>query len=214
MTERVLLLDNRDSFVWNLAHGLHRASRRLQMHGVRMRDFGIDVVRSDLATIDEITRIHPAAVVLSPGPGRPAEAGVLLDAVRAFSDLGTPMLGVCLGHQAIGQAFGAELIRGEPLHGEPSVVEHDGTGLFEGTPAQLAMARYHSLRLAPESITDPLRTNAWLSHEVDTCMGIMHRELPIHGFQFHPESFLSGDSGVELLERFLVAALTERPPRA
>ena len=183
----ILLIDNYDSFTWNLA----------QYFGEL--DAPPVVRRNDEITLDEIEAMRPSHIVISPGPGRPEDAGVSVDVIRRFGPQ-TPLLGVCLGHQGIGLAFGGEVVRAQELmHGKVSSVEHDGRGVFRGISQPFAAGRYHSLVVA-----DPLpaELEAAARTEDGTLMGVRHREFPIHGVQFHPESVLTGE-GKRLLRNFL-----------
>ncbi|MCK5940521.1 MAG: aminodeoxychorismate/anthranilate synthase component II, partial [Planctomycetes bacterium] len=164
----ILLLDNKDSFVWNLAQALQKLGA------------AVDVVRSDRVDVDDVGRY--AAVVLSPGPGRPDDAGRCLDVVRRWSGA-RPLLGVCLGHQVIAAAFGAEIVRGEPVHGRPTPISHDGTGVFVGLPQPLLACRYHSLYV-PRPLPAVLRATA--HDDAGEVMAVQHRDHPTHGVQFHP----------------------------
>jgi len=180
----ILLLDNKDSFVWNLAQALQHLGA------------GVDVVRSDAIRIADASSY--TAIVISPGPGRPEDAGVSVDMVRKWSGQ-RPILGVCLGHQAIAQAFGGQIVRGQPVHGRPTDIHHEGTGLFADLPQPLASCRYHSLYVAPE-LPGELRATAHSpSGEI---MAVQHQSHPTFGVQFHPESFRS-DQGDRLLKNFL-----------
>src|SRR3954463_6606351 len=183
---KVLVVDNYDSFTYNLVQYLGEL-------GVEP-----DVVRNDVATVDELLERGADRVVVSPGPCTPAEAGVSTEAIRRFAESGTPVLGVCLGHQAMATAFGGKVVRGEPVHGKTGVVEHDGRGVFAGLESPITAGRYHSLIVDPE-LPDCLERSAWLG---DTIMAIRHRELPAEGVQFHPESVLTAD-GKALLRNFL-----------
>lgn len=180
----ILLLDNKDSFVWNLAQALQKLGAE------------VDVVRSDRVAVDDVARYR--AVVLSPGPGRPKDAGRCLEVVRRWSGE-RPLLGVCLGHQTIAEAFGAEIVRGEPVHGRPTPVRHDGTGVFAGLPQPLMACRYHSLYV-PRELPDVLRATA--HSEAGEVMAVQHLAHPTHGVQFHPESFRT-EHGEQLLHNFL-----------
>jgi anthranilate synthase/aminodeoxychorismate synthase-like glutamine amidotransferase len=186
---RILVIDSYDSFVYNLVQYLG--------------ELGADpvVYRNDQISVAEALALAPDGVLLSPGPGRPESAGILCDAVTAFADVGTPVLGVCLGHQAIGQVFGAEVVRApELMHGKTSPIEHDGAGVFAGLPSPLTATRYHSLVLEPASVPDSLEVTARSLDGI--VMGVRHRELDVEGVQFHPESILTG-CGHDLLENFL-----------
>ena len=183
----ILLIDNYDSFTWNLVHFLG--------------DLGAECVvrRNDDLTAQEAMALCPDAIVLSPGPRAPAQAGICLDLIRAAGE--TPVLGVCLGHQAIGEAYGGHVIRaGMPMHGKVSAVTHDGTGVFEGLPSPFQATRYHSLTVDPERPSNLLVANAWTAD--GTIMGLRHATLPVHGVQFHPESIAS-EHGHALLANFL-----------
>jgi anthranilate synthase/aminodeoxychorismate synthase-like glutamine amidotransferase len=183
---KVLVVDNYDSFTYNLVQYLGELGAEP------------DVVRNDVATVDELLERSPDRVVVSPGPCTPAEAGVSTEAIRRFAEHGTPVLGVCLGHQAMATAFGGKVVRGDPVHGKAGIVEHDGRGVFKGLPSPLTAGRYHSLIVDAE-LPDCLERSAWLG---DTVMAIRHRGLPAEGVQFHPESVLTGD-GKDLLRNFL-----------
>jgi anthranilate synthase component 2 len=183
----ILLIDNYDSFTWNLAQYLG--------------ELGAPPVvkRNDEITLDEISALRPARIVISPGPGRPESAGISVDVIPRFGP-STPLLGVCLGHQAIGFAFGGEVVRAPQLmHGKVSAVVHDGKGLFKGVSQPFTAGRYHSLIVA-----DPLpaELEAAAHTEDGTLMALRHRTLPIHGVQFHPESVLTRE-GHQMLRNFL-----------
>jgi len=185
----ILLVDNYDSFTYNLAHA--------------MGELGADVVvrRNDAVTVDDIDALRPSKIVISPGPGRPDGAGVSLDVIRRFGP-STPLLGVCLGHQAIGAAFGGRVIRAPgPVHGKTSLVEHDGRGIFRDLSAPFEAGRYHSLIVDADAWPAPLEVCATISGE-RTVMALRHREFPIHGVQFHPESVLT-PAGRAMLKTFL-----------
>ncbi|UGS37489.1 Aminodeoxychorismate/anthranilate synthase component 2 [Capillimicrobium parvum] len=184
---RVLVIDNYDSFTYNLVQYLGELGAR------------IDVVRNDRAAVDELLEDPPDRVVVSPGPCTPNEAGISLEAVRRFPEAGIPTLGVCLGHQSLGQAFGATVIRHEPVHGKTTVIEHDGRTIFAGVQAPLTVGRYHSLIVDPNTLPDELEVSATGGGVV---MGLRHRELPAEGVQFHPESVLT-DDGKRILDNFL-----------
>jgi anthranilate synthase/aminodeoxychorismate synthase-like glutamine amidotransferase len=185
---RVLVIDNYDSFTYNLVQYLGELGAEL------------NVVRNDRAGIGELLEGRPDRVVLSPGPCTPDEAGVSLAAVREFPQAGVPTLGVCLGHQALAQAFGGSVVRHRPVHGKTGQIEHDGRSLYRGLPSPLTVGRYHSLIVAEQGLPACLEVSARGDGVV---MGIRHRELPAEGVQFHPESVLTLD-GRALLENFLV----------
>jgi anthranilate synthase/aminodeoxychorismate synthase-like glutamine amidotransferase len=183
---KVLVIDNYDSFTYNLVQYLGELGA------------DVEVVRNDKATVGDLLRRRPDRLVISPGPCTPAEAGISIEASRAFPEAGIPTLGVCLGHQAMVEAFGGRTIRGEPVHGKEAEVEHDGVGLYEGLPNPLPAGRYHSLVADPE-LPDELERTASYGEVV---MGVRHRVLPAEGVQFHPESVLTPD-GKRLLANFL-----------
>jgi anthranilate synthase component II len=184
----ILLLDNYDSFVYNLS----RYVRELGEHPV--------VVRNDAISLDEISALAPTHIIVSPGPCTPAEAGISVDAIREFGAR-IPILGVCLGHQAIGTAYGAEIVRArKPMHGKTSRIHHDGSDLFAGVPSPFTATRYHSLVIAPDSLPPSLRITA--TSEDGEIMAVEHRTNPVVGVQFHPESALT-EHGYSLIDRFL-----------
>ena len=187
----ILLIDNYDSFTFNLVHFLGDL-------GVRCT-----VRRNDALSVEDALALAPEAIVLSPGPCTPDDAGICLDLIAAAAGR-IPLLGVCLGHQAIGQAFGGQVIRGDkPMHGKLSAVRHDGTDLFAGLPSPFQATRYHSLVVEPGTLPDALVPTAWT--EDGTIMGLRHRTLPLFGVQFHPESIAS-EHGHEILANFLALA--------
>jgi anthranilate synthase/aminodeoxychorismate synthase-like glutamine amidotransferase len=186
--QRILVIDSYDSFVYNLVQYLG--------------ELGADpiVVRNDQVTVDEALALEPDALLLSPGPGRPEDAGILCDAVPAFAERGIRVLGVCLGLQAIAQVYGGSIVRAPSLmHGKTSPIEHTGVGVFHDLPSPLTATRYHSLVLDPATVPEVLEVTATSG---DVVMGIRHRSLPIEGVQFHPESILTG-TGHDLLRNFL-----------
>jgi anthranilate synthase/aminodeoxychorismate synthase-like glutamine amidotransferase len=186
---RVLLIDNYDSFTYNLVQYLGELGAALE------------VVRNDAAAAEELVeRARGGAAIVSPGPCSPNEAGVSVEVIRGLADDGTPVLGVCLGHQALAQAFGGRVVRGQPVHGKTAAVEHDGRTIFKGLENPLVAGRYHSLVVDPE-LPDCLEVSA---RSGEVLMGIRHRELPAEGVQFHPESVLT-ESGRKLLANFLEA---------
>jgi len=186
----ILLIDNIDSFVYNLA-------RYFEELGQATR-----VVRNDAIDVDGIRRLDPDAIVLSPGPCDPTRAGVSLDVIRQLGDE-HPILGVCLGHQAIGQAWGGTIVRSPPCHGRTSEIFHDGRGVFRGLPSPFGAARYHSLVVRPDNVPRELIVTATTRDE--TVMAVRHRDLPTIGIQFHPESVLT-EHGHAILANFLALA--------
>lgn len=182
----ILVIDNYDSFTWNLVHYLMELGAEVK------------VVRNDALTAQEALASGARGFLISPGPCTPNEAGVSLDLVAACAAEGKPLLGVCLGHQAIGQHFGGKVVRGGLMHGKTSPISHDGTGVFEGLPSPYTATRYHSLVV--ENIPPELVVNA--TSDDTHVMGFRHRSLPIHGVQFHPES-IATEYGHELLANFL-----------
>jgi anthranilate synthase component 2 len=186
---QLLMIDNYDSFTFNLVQYLGELGAK------------VDVVRNDQATIDDLLEQEPIGVVISPGPGEPTAAGISLDSVRACAARGLPLLGVCLGHQAIGAAFGGRIIRARSImHGKVSSIEHDGRGIFRGAPQPFDATRYHSLVVEEASFPDELEITARTADR--EIMGLRHRTLPIEGLQFHPESILT-TVGKHLLRNFL-----------
>jgi anthranilate synthase/aminodeoxychorismate synthase-like glutamine amidotransferase len=183
---RVLVIDNYDSFTYNVVQYLGELGAEP------------DVVRNDVATVDELVERRPDRVLVSPGPCTPAESGISVEVLRRFPEEGVPTLGVCLGHQALAAAFGGQVVRGEPIHGKTAQVEHDGRGVFRGLQSPITAGRYHSLIVHPD-LPDCLERSAWLG---DTVMAIRHRDLPAAGVQFHPESVLTAD-GKSLLRNFV-----------
>ncbi len=185
----VLVIDNYDSFVYNLVQYLG--------------ELGADplVYRHDEATLDQLVDLEPAAVLISPGPGRPDDAGVSNAAIDEFGRRGVPVLGVCLGHQCIGALYGGRVVRaGEVMHGKTSMIRHGGDGLFTGLPSPFEATRYHSLVVERDSVPDCLEITAETDDGV--IMGLRHKDLPVVGVQFHPESILTA-GGHTLLENFL-----------
>lgn len=184
----ILLIDNYDSFVFNLACYIEELG------------FECWVKRNDKITLEEIDHLSPSHIILSPGPSTPNEAGICLALIKKFMGY-IPILGVCLGHQAIGQACGGKIIKAyRPMHGKASMIAHDSTGLFEGLPNPLKVARYHSLVIDPDKMPDCLQVHS-VSEEGDV-MAISHKQYPLFGVQFHPESILT-ECGHELLRQFL-----------
>ncbi|MGV8959982.1 MAG: anthranilate synthase component II [Stenotrophomonas sp.] len=192
----LLMLDNYDSFTWNLV-------QYLQMLGAEVK-----VVRNDAMSVDEIAALAPERIVISPGPCTPNEAGVSLELIRRLGPR-TPILGVCLGHQGIGQVYGGDVIRaGNIMHGKTSAIRHHGRGVFAGLPDRYQATRYHSLVVDKNTLPACLEITAWTENEdgsMEEIMGLRHREHPVEGVQFHPESILT-EHGHALLKNFL-----ERP---
>jgi anthranilate synthase/aminodeoxychorismate synthase-like glutamine amidotransferase len=184
---RALVIDNYDSFTYNLVQYLGELGTE------------VEVVRNDQASVDELIARRPDRVIVSPGPCTPNEAGISLEVVRRFPEQGIPTLGVCLGHQALAQAFGGSVVRHEPVHGKSATIEHDGRTVYADLPAPLTVGRYHSLVVSEQDLPDCLEVAA---RGDGVIMGIRHRELPAEGVQFHPESVLT-DAGIELLANFL-----------
>jgi anthranilate synthase/aminodeoxychorismate synthase-like glutamine amidotransferase len=183
---KILVIDNYDSFTYNLVQYLGELGGE------------IEVVRNDRAEVSELLQRGAERLVVSPGPCTPAEAGISIEAIRAFAEAGTPVLGVCLGHQSLVEAFGGRTVQGEPIHGKEAEVEHDGKAIYAGLPSPLVAGRYHSLIADPE-LPGELELSASLGEVV---MGVRHRELPAEGVQFHPESVLT-PQGKHLLRNFL-----------
>lgn len=194
---RVLLIDNYDSFVFNLAQYLGALGAEPV------------VVRNDALTVSSLQALEPAAVVISPGPGHPRDAGCCVDAIHVFAGT-VPILGVCLGHQAIGLAFGGTVVRAQTLmHGKTSLIHHDSAGVFAGLPDPFIATRYHSLVIQPESLPDSLEMTARTADGV--IMGVRHRKHRIEGVQFHPESIMT-PPGMRLMRNFLEQAQTAGAP--
>jgi anthranilate synthase/aminodeoxychorismate synthase-like glutamine amidotransferase len=201
----ILLIDNYDSFTYNLVQRLGEIDASLDL----------EVHRNDQISPDEIARRSPSHLIVSPGPCTPREAGISCDVIRRFAGQ-IPILGVCLGHQSIGHAFGAEIVRAKRLmHGKTDLVHHDSRGLFTGLDNPFRATRYHSLVIQPGTLSADFEVSAWC-HAPDgsqEIMGIRHRRWPLLGLQFHPESFLT-DNGVELLRRFIQLVGGKPSPRA
>ena len=194
----ILLLDNYDSFVHTLARYVG------ELGGEPL------VIRNDRITLEGIAALAPSHLIVSPGPCTPAEAGVSTDAIRRFGPT-TPVLGVCLGHQCIGAAWGAPIVRSaRPMHGKTSAITHDGTGVFAGLPSPLTATRYHSLAIARDGVPPELTVTA--TAEDGEIMAVRHRTYPVHGVQFHPESVLS-EWGHAMIERFLRGDAARPMPR-
>ena len=189
----VLVIDNYDSFTYNLVQYLGEMGET------------IEVRRNDEITVDEVRKLNPSKVVISPGPGVPADAGITVELIRECGET-TPILGVCLGHQAIGEAYGARVVRAAKLmHGKTSRINHSGEGIFNGIDSPLEVMRYHSLVIEPESLPDELEVIATSVGDENEIQAIRHRSHPVWGVQFHPESVLTS-SGRDLLRNFLTIA--------
>jgi anthranilate synthase/aminodeoxychorismate synthase-like glutamine amidotransferase len=189
---RALVIDNYDSFTYNLVQYLGELGAE------------VEVVRNDRSSVEDLLASRPERVIVSPGPCTPNEAGISLDVVRRFPEAGIPTLGVCLGHQALAQAFGGTVVRHQPVHGKTGTIEHDGRTIYSGLRSPLTVGRYHSLIVA-----DELPACLEVSARGDgVVMGIRHRDLPAEGVQFHPESVLT-DGGMDLLRNFLQGPNTD-----
>jgi anthranilate synthase component 2 len=192
----LLMIDNYDSFTYNLVQYFGEL-------GAEVR-----VVRNDQIGVEEVGAMAPERIVISPGPCTPREAGISMDVIRAYGER-IPILGVCLGHQCLGAVYGGEVVHArEIMHGKTSPVTHTGAGIFHGLPTPYEATRYHSLVVARESVPDVLEVTAWTTRDdgsVDEIMGLRHRELPVQGVQFHPESILT-EHGHALLKNFLEQA--------
>jgi anthranilate synthase/aminodeoxychorismate synthase-like glutamine amidotransferase len=180
----VLIVDNYDSFTYNLVQYLGELGAE------------VEVMRND---VDDLMECRPDRVIVSPGPCTPNEAGLSMAAVRRFGERGTPVLGVCLGHQSLAQEFGGRVVRGEPVHGKTAELEHDGRTIYSGLESPLVVGRYHSLVVDPAALPDSLEVSARTGQVI---MGLRHRELPVEGVQFHPESVLT-PRGKQMLRNFL-----------
>jgi para-aminobenzoate synthetase component 2 len=186
----IVLIDNYDSFTYNLVQRLGEIDPTLALH----------VVRNDQTTPAELAALGPSHVIISPGPCTPREAGISNEVVRQFAGK-VPVLGVCLGHQCIGQSFGAAIVRAERImHGKTSLIHHDGLGIYRGLPNPFVATRYHSLVIQPGTLPAELEVVAWTDQ--DEIMGVRHKHFPLEGVQYHPESFLT-DAGTSLLRNFV-----------
>ena len=186
----ILMLDNYDSFTYNLVQYLGELGADLKVY------------RNDALTIDQIKAMKPEKIVISPGPGRPEDAGVCVDLIKRFAGK-IPILGVCLGHQAIGYTYGGKIIRAKHLmHGKTSMITHNGKSIFEGVENPFEATRYHSLVIERETMPDALEVTAWTADADKEVMGVEHKEFPLWGVQFHPESILT-KAGKNILKNFL-----------
>jgi len=193
----ILLIDNYDSFTYNLVQRLGEINPSLEL----------EVRRNDAITVDEIEELAPERIIVSPGPCTPNEAGISIETIKRMAGR-VPMLGVCLGHQSIGQAFGATIVRADQLmHGKTDMIHHDDKGLYAGLENPFVATRYHSLVIDPPTLPEQFEVSAWTEPEDGqrVIMGIRHKEFPLFGMQYHPESFLT-DVGVQLLQHFLEAS--------
>jgi anthranilate synthase component 2 len=194
LAANILVIDNYDSFTWNIVHYLRALGAEIR------------VERSDEISVVEALASRADGIIVSPGPGGPEEAGISMALVEACAAAARPLLGICLGHQAIAAAYGARIVRAaKVMHGKTSIVRHDGTGLFHGLPSPFTAARYHSLVMEPASLPECLIVSA--TADDGTVQGLRHRSLPIHGVQFHPESIAS-EGGHRLLENFIRLSLS------
>ena len=193
----ILLIDNYDSFTYNLVQRLGEIDPTLSL----------EVHRNDQITVDEIAARRPSHLIISPGPCTPDEAGISVSCVKRFAGE-VPLLGVCLGHQSIGQAYGGRIVRATRLmHGKTDMIQHNNSGLYEGLPNPFEATRYHSLVIQPDTLSGEFAVTAWSNAPDGTLeiMGIQHKRHPVFGVQYHPESFLTG-CGTKILERFLATA--------
>lgn len=184
----IVLIDNYDSFTYNLVQYFGDLGAETTVH------------RNDQITPDEVFDLKPKAIVISPGPSDPDHAGICLDVIKQAAEKDLPLFGVCLGHQAIGQVFGGKIVRVHPMHGKTSDIYHDGQSVFKGLPSPFEATRYHSLTIDPETVPDCLDVTAKTDDGV--IMGIQHKDKPIHGVQFHPES-IATSHGHDMLKNFL-----------
>lgn len=193
----LLMIDNYDSFTYNLVQRLGEIDKSLK----------IEVARNDQITLEQIEQLRPDRIIVSPGPCTPAEAGISRELIRHFAPK-LPVLGVCLGHQSLGDVFGGQVLRARrPMHGKTSMIWHNNRGVFQGLPNPFEATRYHSLIVPEETLPPELEVTAWAESESPglprEIMGLRHRKYATHGVQFHPESYLTGENGIQLLKNFL-----------
>ncbi len=202
----IVLIDNYDSFTYNIVQRLGEIDPAIQLQ----------VFRNDRVTLEVIERLRPSHLIISPGPCTPLEAGISNDVIRHFAGR-VPILGVCLGHQCIGHVFGAKIVRAPRImHGKTSMIHHDGQGVFRGLPNPFEATRYHSLIIDPDTLPAEFVVSAWTEdpgHEREI-MAIRHREIPLEGVQFHPESFLTAEPGIQLLANFIGRNPAHQPVHA
>ena len=202
----IVLIDNYDSFTYNIVQRLGEIDPAIQLQ----------VFRNDRVTLEVIERLRPSHLIISPGPCTPLEAGISNDVIRHFAGR-VPILGVCLGHQCIGHVFGAKVVRAPRImHGKTSMIHHDGQGVFRGLPNPFEATRYHSLIIDPDTLPAEFVVSAWTEdpgHEREI-MAIRHREIPLEGVQFHPESFLTAEPGIQLLANFIGRNPAHQPVHA
>jgi anthranilate synthase component 2 len=193
--QKVVVVDNYDSFTYNLVQYLGELGAE------------VDVMRNDVVTVAQVAAAHADRIVVSPGPGRPEDAGITMGVIRQLGEK-TPILGVCLGHQAIGAVYGGSVVRAPaPMHGKTSSIAHDGRGVFRGLDGPFVASRYHSLVVSDEGFPDELEVSARTEGDgIGIIMGVRHRRFPVHGVQFHPESILTGE-GMHILRNFLEGKL-------
>lgn len=197
VSRMIFVLDNYDSFTYNL----------VQRFGEIDQSLRIEVARNDQITIEQIEQLQPERIIVSPGPCTPAEAGISRELIRHFAPK-LPVLGVCLGHQSLGDVFGGQVLRARrPMHGKTSLIHHNNRGVFAGLPNPFEATRYHSLIVPEETLPPELEVTAWADPEASglprEVMGLKHRDYQTHGVQFHPESYLTGEHGIQLLKNFL-----------
>lgn len=184
----IILIDNYDSFTYNLVQYFGDLGQAVSVH------------RNDQITVDDVLKLKPQAIIISPGPSDPDHAGICLDMIKQSANHDIPLLGVCLGHQAIGQVFGGKVVRTHPMHGKTSEILHEGQSVFKGLPSPFLATRYHSLTVEPSSLPDCLTVTAKTQDGI--IMGLQHKDKPIHGVQFHPES-IATHNGHDMIKNFI-----------